>query len=444
MLLRLIIFKNVWRGHQQRRSLITALYLAGNEAKDHFAVLTPYMTIDETLKNRQKLEANIKRRRLDLNLEDFYQKYDKYVSTRETLLVLERKRDELFKEISNQSDESEKNALKERGRQVRVDLKNRKLDLDNDGFVKSFLELPNEIDSQVPENEKKILFMTALMEKRSENHLEIDKGDCIELLDNSSFFLKGNAARFDYQFPALCSRFFRKQNFVQFSNPDFVRTVLVEGAGSCVKETINLVSQDGDEERINLLHLCGGGSMLSFLGFVTKLQIFGNVLPLRFISTGKQYNRIRSDSGMKHDLFNVSQGTVVQLFSVAKSDEDAQRIVEDILADVLNIYKKIPQIEFRAVLDTADNLKSHESLKISIQMYCNSNGQFVEIANVIKYQDYISKRLLFTYKEEKLSKFPHLISSTVADIPKIIACWTENNGKSFSYFPALTPNIESV
>lgn len=415
---------------------ITALYVSGEKAKEQFAVLTPYMEIERVMNNPDKLIDNIFRRELAVDIDRLYRRYQYYVNTVEGKRELDQQRDELHQKInSKETTEEEREQLKLKAKDVRdavKSLRDHAYGIEED-FILRFLELPNSIHAKVPETEEEIRFSNISDEEtkeESKNHLELDQERTIEFVDVTNCFFKGDVAMFDYLFPKYCCDFFttERNGFHQFSNPDFVRTVLLEGGNLDEREKLFQVKEDHSEERINLLHLCGSGSMLSYLGFITKLQIFPNVLPMKLICTGKQYSQVMDETP---SLFHLTQSTSVQIFAIAKDEEEALKIFDEIVDDLKEIYQRFSDLRFRMVTETANKLDRNASLKVSLQMYSNYKREFVEVGNVIYYGDYISKRLLFSYKDQKLNKFPHLVSATVVDIPKLIGCHLENTGGGF-------------
>lgn len=395
-------------------------------------MLTPFMDIEEVMNNPDNLIENIFRRRLEVDIQRLYARYQLYVNTTEGKRALEQQREDIHKKINDKSTSAEeKQKLTLMAKEVRdasKSLRDHAYGIESN-FILRYLALPNALHPRVPETEQEILYsnISELETGRdSKNHVELDQGQSIEMVDVVNCFYKGDAARFDYLFPHYCcTEFFteKARGFQQFSNPDFVRTILVEGGRlEDVDRLFNVQEEHYGSE--NHLHLTGGGSMLSYLGFLTKLQIFPNVLPLKLIATGKQYNKVQDTTP---SLFNATQSTTVQAFGIGKDEEEALKIFDELTKDLETLYKQFEDIQFRMVSVPADQLVISESLKVSLQMYSSSLKDYVEIGNVVYYGDFISKRLLFSYKEQKENRFPHLVSATIVDIAKLIGCRLENN-----------------
>lgn len=427
---------SVFGGRFPGRRSITALYLSGDKAKEQFAVLTPHMEIDKVMKDPEKLVENIFRRDLQIDTRKLYRRYDLYVNTTEGKQELEQQRETIFKKINSpDTSDADKEQLKVMAKNLRdaaKSLRDYSYSIEED-FILKFLELPNNLHERVPAREEEVLF-TNIPEERdkreSEDHLTLDGQRTIEFVNVTSCFFKGDVAKFDYLFPHYCCNYFTgERGFHQFSNPDFVRTIILEGGSLQDNDRLFQVKEDhSDEERINMLHLCGSGSMLSYLGFLTKLQIFPNVLPLKLIATGKQYSQVQDETP---SLFNLTQSTTVQALGIARDEGEALKIFDELVDDLRKIFERIPEIQFRMVTVPAWQMDNNASLKVALQMFSNHKKEFVEVGNVVYYGDYISQRLLFSYKDQKQNKFPHIVSATVVDVPKLIGCYMENTGDVF-------------
>lgn len=421
-------------GRNTGRRGISALYLSGDKAKEQYAVLTPYMDIEEVMNKPDDLIENIFRRHLNTDVQKLYQRYALYVNTTEGKKALEKQREEIHRKISDKitsAEEKEKLvAVAKEARDGYKSLRDHAYGIESN-FILQFLALPNAIHPRVPEGEDgEEIFSNIAKEqlKPTQNHLQLDAGRLVEFVDVTNCFFKGDVGWFDYQFPYYCCTEAFSEGFINFSNPDFVRTILVEGGRLEDKEKLFEVRED-EYGSDNHLHLAGSGSMLSYLGFLTKLQIFPNILPMKLIATGKQYNKVGDTNP---SLFNLTQSTSVQAFGIGKDESEALKIFDDFTKQLQDLNNRFGDLQFRMIMVPASQLTNSESLKVSIQMYSNHLQEFVEIGNVIYYGEYISKRLLFSYKEQKENRFPHLVSATVVDVAKLVGCRLENSSGQFS------------
>jgi seryl-tRNA synthetase len=126
-------------------------------------------------------------------------------------------------------------------------------------------------------------------------------------------------------------------------------------------------------------------------------------------------------------LFNLSQNTVGQAF--VATEDDTQKMdaaLDALLKQIVELYEPLGY-HFKLVYVPASELEIGESLKVSIQMFSNYSQEYVEVGNVSVYDNYLSKRLLFTYPANKQTKFVKVIAGEVLNVQKILGCVLENN-----------------
>jgi seryl-tRNA synthetase len=394
--------------------------VTGDKAKEHFAVLTPVMDFEEKLGNFQEIEENIQRRKLSINLENIQKEWQLYQTIQQRKKNIEQRRADIAKQMR----ESPNDGLKIEGKQLRDDLKLLKENSYylEDQFANNFLSLPNKIHPKTTDEEQ-VLFEH--LERPGANAKRLDLSDLVEYIDEFSCYLKGEAALFDTYCPMYITDFFKSQEFIQFSNPDFARTVIAEGAGSN-PDNLFLLKEENVENKLNLLHLTGKASIYSFLGFITKLSVFPSYFPLKFVTYGKQY----SPSQQGSDLYSLVQNTCVQLFISILEESKVDDTVEELTESYFNLYKKFNQ-HFRIIRYPAHRLDRSESLRIGVEMFSNSKDSYVEVGSLSVHGDFISKRLLFNCRDGKNFRYPQIVSGTVVDVSKLLIVLLENSDNEF-------------
>lgn len=416
-----------------RRS-VQALYVNSKTMKGNLRIITPMLDFESRFANLTEIKENLRRRELlsSTNVEDLVAQWETYNTIMSKKGQIENQQKEVSKLLKEaKKANSIKNNLKDTIRKYTLELETLQKDLHNlvenfadvdKRFVDNFLALPNEL-SDLTQQELQIIssFGTKIDEKRK-SHLEYE--DAIDYHNESVYYLKEDAAKFDFTFANQCVDHFRKNGLVQFSNPDFANTVLVEGAGMSVDDVFE-VSHHYNEHHTNLVHLVGGSSMISFLGFITQLRVYGTLLPLQWISIGKTYSRhCKDDFG----LYNVCQSNTVQTFQVGTKDEIMQ-IFDNTLRLMEELFKRL-NIHFRTVYVPAKELHSSECLAARIEMYSPHLQKYIDVGNLRYYSDYISKRLLFSYVKDKKNNIidlPHIVSGTACNITRTLAIILETH-----------------
>ncbi|XP_055700082.1 serine--tRNA synthetase-like protein Slimp [Phlebotomus papatasi] len=396
-------------GGQLRR--FSALYLTGDKAREEYASVHPYLDFQGVLGNREALQESLEKRNCSINLQDLYSQWKKYKNIQEQKKSMEQRREEIVRILKEspglKSDNVE--SLKAEGKQLRntlTDLKENSYEFEEE-FINKFLELPNLIQSQ----SKDRVIYTYLTKDSSAK----PSGLSSDLIcKDSIYFSKGDLAKFEFFFPIFCQKFFKLKGFEYFSNPDFARSVIVEAAGMPKDYLYRVLEDEGS--KINLLHLTGGSSMLSFLSFIARLSVFPKQLPLAFIANGKNY--------CKNNPRN--QGNSVQLFYASSSKENAEEFIDKIVKDFREIYEKFSN-HFRIINVPPEKLESSELMRFSLEFYSSTREDYSEVASVSFHGDFISKRLLFNFKEGKEFKFPQIVTATICDTSKLSEVLLENH-----------------
>lgn len=404
---------------------ISALYVTGDKAKENYAVLTPFLDFHEKFNNRESLEKNIKARNLEIDIENVYEKWNLYKDVEFKKREMEKRRSDIAEELqkTEKTEENKIRKLKNQGRFLRDDLKNLKemsYQL-QDNFIHEFLDLPNELHERTNLDEKVILsYLTKNSKTDSPYHLGAD--EFIEYFDETNYYLKGSAALFDLKLPFFCVNFLK--DFTQFSNPDFVRSILPEAAGLNPKDLFQ-IKEEETEHKINLLHLSGGGSLTSFLGFISKLSVYPTSLPFQFVANGKEYHPTFGNINM--GLYSVCQSTVVQTFIATTTKTEADEKFDETVKRFIEFYKKF-NIHFKVVYSSANNLTPAESLRVNFEVYCPQHEKYFQVGHLSHFNNYLSKRLLFSFREGKEYRFPNIVAGTMINIPKILANLIDNQG----------------
>ncbi|XP_055325073.1 serine--tRNA synthetase-like protein Slimp [Sitodiplosis mosellana] len=430
MLIRLLRVNDIFN---TPRRFVQALYVGNKNIKKNLRLLTPILDFEHRLSNPKDVEDNLRRRGLSeqFDVNDLFSQWEMYSSIKSKKEEIEN----LQKEASQRLKEAKYGeTLKKREdarRKYALELETLAEDLSNctgaldeveEKFVKKFLSLPNETNCLTPQEVQIVSSFGTICNEKREHHLAYE--DSIEYYSNTAYFLKGDAAKFDNSFSNYCINYFRKHNFIDFSNPDFAKTILVEGAGLPLEKFYE-VPHELDVHHTNWMHLVGNSSMLSFLGYAIKLRVWGKYIPLQWISAGRTYSRTNQDT---FSLYNVSQSSTVQIFQ-AGSEEQMLHKFKETLAMITQLFQKL-DVHFRILYTPAKELNLAESLSAKIEMFSPHSKKYIEVGNLNYYSDYISKRLLFSYVKDRETNeigFAHIVSGTVCNLTRILAIILETN-----------------
>ncbi|XP_053659770.1 serine--tRNA synthetase-like protein Slimp [Anopheles marshallii] len=398
------------------RFFSSALYLTGDKAREQFAVLVPYLDFKHKLGDFERLKRNIRLRKHQLDCDNLKHQWELYRDVEKRKKDIEQCRVDLQKRIQQSVCKEEQQQLKSRAILARDDLKRLKEQSYKvaDVFIaNNFLSIPNDLHERTPEEREKCIHekpAPTVLKRTSNVDLMQEQ---LEEFGPTCLYMTGDAAWMDLRLPMHCCETFRQNNCIIFCNPDFVRSFLVEAA-MVSKESLFLVrEEDEPENKVNLLHLCGGGSLLSFLGYFTKLSVFPSVLPLRLVASGKRYH------------FQKAQSNEVQAFGACKTAQEAENMFDEMVQIYKQFYDQLP-IGYRIVQVAAPDLRPIESMRVDFELFDDRNQRYVKAAELGYYTDFLSKRIAFIYHEGKVQHFPHVIAGTVMSSVELIKLLLSN------------------
>lgn len=424
-------FRNIYRYFS------SALYITGDKAQTTFAVLTPIIDFEKQIIHKEDLIKNVTARGLKINVDDLIKHWIFFQDIVKRKQILEITRADISQTIGKllkcpDADPLEIEKFKIHAKMVKDDLKNLKessYDIEEITMVK-VLSLPNILHSKTPLNDENILY-THLKKPEFDSLSHMDKGTelkYIKYLDPFTCYLKSDAALFEIKLLNYFRQALLKLNYIQFSNPNFCRSVISEGCDEIChsdEKMFGIEEQHHEESNINKLRLCGSASLFSFMAYFSRHLVPQNAFPLKYFNLGKIYQPVKEKS--IRSLFSLSQQTVLHIFT-ADLENSPDNL--DILVDQISkIYDPLG-IHYRIAILPARELKKAESLRISIQMYSNFEKQYVEIGNVSLYSSYLSKRLLFTYSDKKERRYPEVTSGSLLNFHKFLGCVFENSDKN--------------
>ncbi|XP_026482502.1 serine--tRNA synthetase-like protein Slimp [Ctenocephalides felis] len=410
----------------------SALYVTGDKATATCALLTPYIDLKNFENNFDNFTNNAKHRHLDVDFGELqklwflYQDLDK---TRRKLDACRTSIADKVKTLDKSGDEFTK--LINQGKIVRDDLKMLKdcFQPVQENLVTQLLRLPNVLHELTPLEDARVDF--TFLDKpghKSEHHTAVGgKLGLLNFMNQYSYYLLNDAALLEIDFITHVNRYLDQHDFIPFTLPDFARSAILEGCGvdyTNLNQFFTIQDPDGSDQDISKLHLVGTASLYSFMAYHTKLMLYPSAFPLNYYSSGRQY---KPSTNIDKGLLEPSQSTCFQIFTATlQSQEQMEQEFLKLQNLCTNLYKSFTNYHFRVVYQPAWMLDKSESCRLSFQMFSSHFQEYVEVGHLSMYDDYISKRLLFTYKEGKVNVFPKVISGTVVNFAKVFACVLEN------------------
>ncbi|XP_045522683.1 serine--tRNA synthetase-like protein Slimp [Pieris brassicae] len=427
--------KNVFKILPVRSS---ALFINGSKATENFAFIVPHVDFPNIIKNKDMLQTMINKRKSNFDLLKLENLLEVYNDLRNLKLQQENSKLKLSKELSellklkNEGNEVEK--FKIQISLIKENIKNLKSPLwsAEEAAMVEALNVPNLLHKLTPDHENNVIFQHQSPPRSKKDHNVVgNEKNLIKYIQNThpSVYLLGDAALFELGVKFYFSDYLKRSNYIQFSNPDFVKSLVVEGCGvDHTDPTSTFILQHNDDTAFNKdkrLHLTGAGSLYSFLAYHAKNVIYSKVLPLKYFSLGRQYTP-STGKEENYSLFNLSQSSAVQIFGVARDNNELDELLHETLCMVRTLFNEL-DYHYRLSYVAADKIHMWESLRVSIEMYSTSLKKYIEIGHLSLIGDFMSKRLLFTYTDNKEAKFPHVLSGTILNVPKFLGCVLEQD-----------------
>jgi len=267
-------------------------------------------------------------------------------------------------------------------------------------------------------------------------------------------------------------------NFNMFSNPDFSKSVVVEGCGSSQDDNqlfhLKSAQDFGSPVSGDAMYLVGGASKQPFVAYFARNLIQNpGILPVNLFSVGRQYNPVKSkespvqstespvqstespvqstespvqstespvkstespvqssESPVKstenpeHSLTNTQQSSAVQVFSVC-ADKDMMMSQMNLLKDIMT-EQLMKFGELRVVDRGVQHLGPSDIKKISFQLYLPGSKQFVEVGSLNVENDYYSRRMMIKQKQNGQYRNLYTVSGQMVNITKLLAVILEN------------------
>lgn len=413
----------------------SALFVSGAKATEHFVYVIPHIDFPERIQKRELLQNELLRRNTNIDLRKIENIWQVYIELNAKKAEYAKRKQEISNELNNliksEPDGDTTKKLKIQSDLLKDNIKKLKTPLwsAEEAATIEVLKLPNSLHNKTPDKENKVLYTHLSPPNFKKDHLQIGRElNVLDFKNNLNYYLKGDAAIFELGAKFYFSKLLRQKKFVQFSNPDFVKSLIVEGCGTdhTNKDATFILHHNDENTTIDVdsrLHLTGGGSLFSYLAYHAKNVLYAKVLPLKYFTMGRQYIPAPSD---EDSLFHVSQSSVIETFCVVKTASELDQMLEELIVTLKEIYGNLGY-HFRLSIISADKLHFWESLRVVVEMYSTSSQDYVEVGNISLSGDFISKRLMFTYVEAKVNKFPYILSGTLLNVPKFLACVLEQD-----------------
>ena len=332
----------------------SALFVSGKAGTKQFAVFKPKIDLNWVRENSCTLEAVLTHRNSAISLSSLIEELEAYLELKEQVVEISSSIDELQHEISERKKskldiQDTLTAFKPLKKQL-TSLRDAMWVLEED-VVMEYIKLQN-CDKNSVLREKVYYFMTKgddISDRVTRTHKELCEINNLAEFSSvsySAYYLKNPLAQLELELTRYFTNTLLTNDYEMISNPDFVKSVMVEGCGGDFLDPVDSFNlrkyQDfGDRGSCNAMHLAGGASLAPAVAFFAR-QLLNNpdMLPVSVFCSGRHYQPLTSGNTdlvtchqsqvVKHyfsifrDILYHEHSQAIQILSVAQSYEEME------------------------------------------------------------------------------------------------------------------------
>jgi len=384
--------------------------------------------------NREILEENIKRRKLDVSLEELITLDELRRKAKNEADEIRSKQKKLSKEIPSLKGAKKEEALEEAGALSNsVKELTKKADDAEKNFYEKWVKIPNIVDKTSPdgssEDDNKELRIIGDIPSitKPKNHLEL--GENLGIIDveqaanvsGSRFsYLLGDAVLIEFNLVNWVISLLNNKGFTPVVPPVLVRENALYGTGFFPDDAEQVYSIPNDD-----LYLVGT-SEVSLAAYHAESILEDDKLPLRYAGFSTCFRRESGTYGKDTSgIFRVHQFDKVEMFSFCSTEKSKEE--HEFLLSIEEEIMQALEIPYRVVDVCAGDLGASATKKYDIEAWIPSQQKYREVTSCSNTTDYQSRRLNIRTKKDKKSTFIHTLNGTALAVGRVLIALLENN-----------------
>ena len=384
--------------------------------------------------NREILEENIKRRKLDVSLEELITLDELRRKAKNEADEIRSKQKKLSKEIPSLKGAKKEEALEEAGALSNsVKELTKKADDAEKNFYEKWVKIPNIVDKTSPdgssEDDNKELRIIGDIPSitKPKNHLEL--GENLGIIDveqaanvsGSRFsYLLGDAVLIEFNLVNWVISLLNNKGFTPVVPPVLVRENALYGTGFFPDDAEQVYSIPNDD-----LYLVGT-SEVSLAAYHAESILEDDKLPLRYAGFSTCFRRESGTYGKDTSgIFRVHQFDKVEMFSFCSTEKSREE--HEFLLSIEEEIMQALELPYRVVDVCAGDLGASATKKYDIEAWIPSQQKYREVTSCSNTTDYQSRRLNIRTKKDKKSTFIHTLNGTALAVGRVLIALLENN-----------------
>ena len=356
---------------------------------------------------------------------------------------LNRSANETSKQIKSAANNEERQAIIEKGKQLRADKDAAQKEHDElDEQIKLIqLTIPNMAHKDAPigkDDKANLELRRGKIEARQFDfkpldHLELgEKNDWIDFEGGARstgagfYFLKNDIVLLDLALQQFAVTELVKRGFTPTVTPDLARDSILEGIGFMPRgpETQVYSIENSDLSLV-------GTAEITLGGLYSDQTFMAEELPLKLCGISHCYRTEAGAAGRaSRGLYRVHQFTKVEMF-VYSRPEDSDQILDDLCQIECDLFDAL-EIPYRVVDTATGDLGGPAYRKFDLEAWMPGRGdagEFGEVTSTSNCTDYQARRLNVRFKEKdkKGTHFVHTLNGTAIALSRALIAVLENH-----------------
>ena len=356
---------------------------------------------------------------------------------------LNRSANETSKQIKSAANNEERQAIIEKGKQLRADKDAAQKEHDElDEQIKLIqLTIPNMAHKDAPigkDDKANLELRRGNIEARQFDfkpldHLELgEKNDWIDFEGGARstgagfYFLKNDIVLLDLALQQFAVTELVKRGFTPTVTPDLARDSILEGIGFMPRgpETQVYSIENSDLSLV-------GTAEITLGGLYSDQTFMADELPLKLCGISHCYRTEAGAAGRaSRGLYRVHQFTKVEMF-VYSRPEDSDQILDDLCQIECDLFDAL-EIPYRVVDTATGDLGGPAYRKFDLEAWMPGRGdagEFGEVTSTSNCTDYQARRLNVRFKEKdkKGTHFVHTLNGTAIALSRALIAVLENH-----------------
>jgi len=389
--------------------------------------------------NLDAVKKNIQDRFMEADPDLAVSLYDNRIALIQETEGLRQKRNENAKKMKGKMDQEARQVLIAEGRELKEKIaeKEKELSEAETQLYEAVKKIPNMAhpDAPVGKEDKDNLEIKRFSEPtrfsfQAKDHVQISED--LDLVDFDTatavsgtkfYYLKNEAVLLEFALSRYAMDILIKKGFTPFITPDVAREEILEGIG---------FNPRGEESNIYTLEDTGtclvGTAEITLGGYNSNKILDKDTLPVKMAGFSHCFRKEAGAAGQySKGLYRVHQFSKVEMF-IFCLPEESEKYHQELLSTEEEIFQGL-EIPYRVVDTCTGDLGSPAYRKYDLEAWMpgrGDEGDWGEITSTSNCTDYQARRLGIRYKEEKQTRFVHMLNGTAVAISRAMIAILEN------------------